>query len=226
MRMFKVKPNKDTPQLEGINLNAASATGTGADYEHPMIALPNLGQGAPTNTAGAVAQNAMTIRWMLLEFEAVVTGVATNNVTYNLLQRRLGLLLVNAVTSATTIVAGTQAVVPSSMANIYVNSKLVLSGGTGATETVTVASTTATSFTATFVNGHSGAYAINSAPLATTTFGAGTNAVAYQPIQLAVNAGNVILGGDSVSIQRLTNGTGIATPALSVWVDWINTGTF
>ena len=222
--MFKVKPNKDTPQLESINLNALAGAGSGSDYEHVIVALPNLGQGAPSGLSGAIAQNAMFIRWVGLTFEATLTGATTNNVTYNVLQRRTGNLLVNT-TSATTIVAGTQAVTPASMANIYPNTKLVLSGGTGATETVVVSSVTGTTFTATFVNGHSGGYTITAAPLATITYASGVSSAAFVQTQLAANSGNVVLGGDVLTLQRVSNGTGLATPSLTVTLDWVNTGT-
>lgn len=220
MRMTEaLRSNRDLPQLEGINLNAAAGAGSGADYEHAIVAVPNLAQGAGSGLAGATPQNTMQIRWIMLIFEAVLTGANTNNVTYNILQRRNGAFLVNT-SSATTVVAGTQAVTPASMTNITVGTKLTFSGGTGATETVTVLSTTQTTFTATFANGHSGAYTIVSAPLATITFASGTNAAAFVPVQLKANPGNAIAPGDVITLQRTTAGTGLATPALTVTIDW------
>lgn len=216
-----LRPNRDTPQLEGINLNAAAAQGSGADYEHAIVAMPNLAQGAPSGLSGAIPQNAMQIRWIMLVFEANLTGAATNNVVYNVLQRRNGAFLVNT-TSPTTITAGTQAVTPASMNNIFPGTKLTVSGGTGAAEVVTVASVTNTTFTATFVNGHSGAYTLVSAPLASITFSNGVNATAWVPVQLAATPNNVLLAGDVITLQRFTNGTGIATPALTVTIDWEN----
>ena len=65
-------------------------------------------------------------------------------------------------TSATTVVAGSQAVTPASMAGIFLNQNLVFAGGTGAAEVVAVTAVTSTTFTATFANGHSGAYHITS----------------------------------------------------------------
>lgn len=65
-------------------------------------------------------------------------------------------------TSATTITAGTQTVTPASMANITPGMLLNFANGTGTAEVVTVQLVTATTFTATFVNGHSGAYTITS----------------------------------------------------------------
>lgn len=222
MKMTKaLRPNRDVPQLEGINLNAQAGAGSGADYEHAIVALPNLALGAPSGLSGAVPQNAMQIRWILIVFEANLTGANTNNVTYNVNQRRNGLPLVNT-TSATTISAGLQTVTPASMANIMVGMKLTFSGGTGATEVVTVASVNASAgtFTAVFANGHSGAYTIVSAPLATITFASGTNATAWVPVQLAAYANNYIAPGDTVTLQRVSAGSGLATPALTVWIDW------
>lgn len=68
-----------------------------------------------------------------------------------------------ATTSATTISAGNNVVVtPASMANIEVGMYLNFNGGAGTTEDVQVLSVTGTTFTANFVNGHSGAYTISS----------------------------------------------------------------
>jgi len=67
-----------------------------------------------------------------------------------------------ATTTPTTIVASTMAVTPASMSGIVPGTILNLNGGTGAAEDVVVLSITSTTFTATFVNGHSGAYTISS----------------------------------------------------------------
>src|SRR5256885_13768992 len=68
-----------------------------------------------------------------------------------------------ATTAPTTITAGADRVVtPASMANITVGRWLNFAGGTGTAEDVVVQTVTATTFTADFVNGHSGAYTISS----------------------------------------------------------------
>jgi hypothetical protein len=68
-----------------------------------------------------------------------------------------------ATTSATTITAGSNVVVtPASMANITVGRYLNFNGGTGSPEDVLVKAVTSTTFTADFVNNHSGAYVISS----------------------------------------------------------------
>lgn len=223
MRISKaLRPNRDLPQIESVNIAAQTA---GAAYEHAIVALPNLAQGAPSGTSGELPQNSLTLRWVQLVFEAALAGVATNNVTYNVNQYRAGSPPVNT-TSATTIVAGQQVVTPASMANITVNSKLVFSGGTGAAETVVVQSVnnSAGTFTATFANGHSGAYTIVSAPLATITYASGVNASKWVPVQLALTPGNYIAPGDVVTLQMASNGTGLATPALSVILEWVLSG--
>jgi len=66
-------------------------------------------------------------------------------------------------TSATTITAGSNiTVTPASMSGIFVGQKLNFANGTGSPETVVVkqAPSGGTTFTADFVNNHSGAYTI------------------------------------------------------------------
>ncbi len=68
-----------------------------------------------------------------------------------------------ATTAPTTITAGNGVVVtPASMNNITVGRMLNFNGGTGSPEDVQVLSVTSTTFTANFVNNHSGAYVISS----------------------------------------------------------------
>jgi hypothetical protein len=216
---------RDLPMWESINLNSSSAGGVGTDYEHTICFVPQLAQGIASGLSGDLPSNAQNVRNVTLIFEAALTGVATNNFTINILQRRAGALLVNT-TSATTIIAGQNTVTPASMNNIVVGSLLVFSGGTGATETVTVSAVTPTTFTATFANGHSGAYTIVAAPLATITYASGVNETAFVPHQfnVPVSAANVLKPGDCVTIQRVSNGTGLASPALTVGVDLVPAG--
>jgi hypothetical protein len=66
-------------------------------------------------------------------------------------------------TASTAITAGTSvAVTPASMANIVIGMGLSIYGGTGTAEQVTVTAVSTTTFTATFVNAHSGTYNITS----------------------------------------------------------------
>lgn len=213
--------NRDLPQLEALNF-AAAAAGSAADFEHIAGVLTDLTAGAPsgTNMMGST-NNSMYIRNITLTWEANLTGAATNNFTINVNQYRAGALLVNT-TSATTVVASTMAVTPASMANIAVGIQLVFSGGTGATETVTVQSVTSTTFTATFANGHSGAYAIASAPLATVTYANGTNDTKWVQRNMIVQKTNFIKGGDVLTVARVSsNATGLASPIGFLNIDWI-----
>lgn len=64
-------------------------------------------------------------------------------------------------TATTAVTAGTTATItPASMKNISAGDNLSIFGGTGTAEIVTVLSTNATTFTAAFVNAHSGTYNI------------------------------------------------------------------
>lgn len=282
--------HRDYPQIEAINLNSSSAGGSGTDYEHVVVNIPNLALFAGAGTVGDLPLNAQQVRNVSVIFEAALNGVATNNFTLNILQRRNGALLVNT-TSATTITAGANVVVtPASMTNIVVGAYLYFSLGTGTAETVVVTAVTSTTFTATFANNHSSSYTITSAPLATVTYAtttsattvvAGSNVVtpasmasiyvgsqlqfsggtgatevvlvtavtattftatfvnghsggytiaiaelAFVPHQFYVpmTSANSLLPGDIVTIQRISNGTGLASPALTVSVDLVPAG--
>src|SRR5947209_3573299 len=129
---------RDWPQLETATVAGATA-GTGTDYEKIVFTLPNLATNATSGTAGEVPLNAQAIRFISIITEAAITGAATNFMSLNIRQYRAGTLVkqINT-TSATTISSGSQVVTPASMAGIQLNTELVFSGGTGATETVIV----------------------------------------------------------------------------------------
>lgn len=286
--------HRDVPALPTINVNLSVAGGVSTDFEHVIYFTPDLTMFQASGETGDMPINAMNVRLAILSFEAALTGVATNNFTLNFIQRRAGNILVNT-TSATTVTgAGTATITPASMANISLNSRLVFSGGTGATETVVVSAVNFTggTFTATFANNHSGAYTIQSAPLATVTYAtttsattvvAGVNTVTpasmasiYVGSRLQFSGGtgatevvlvtsvtattftanfanghsgaytiaiaelafvnhqfyvpmgpfNAILPGDVVTLQRISNGTGLANPALTVGLDLVPTGVY
>ena len=223
---------RDWPQLESYTV-AAGAAGSAADFEHSIFSLPNLAKGATSSTSGSLPINDMVLRSVALVPESTITGAATNFMSLCVRQYRAGVLVptVNT-TSATTISAGAATVTPASMANIQVNSLLVFSGGTGATETVVVTAITGTTFTATFANGHSGAYTIVCNNIASMTFNAvGVTAAAYTPaILLAGTSANgmtfvpnvLIQPGDVITIQRLSsNVTGLASPITLAQVEWV-----
>lgn len=217
--------NKDIPQLESYAGVAASA-GTGSDFEHIITALTDLTVGASSGMAGDVPSNTMSIRGFILTFEAAITGAATNNCTFNLRQYRGGSILATT-TASTTVAVGSATITPASMAGIFVGQTLAISGGTGTAENVIVTAITSTTFTAVFANTHSGTYNIAQAPLATITFGNGTNAVAYTALSWAIGSSsfplnrNYIRGGDVITIQRASNGTGLASTAFLAEIDWV-----
>lgn len=216
--------NRDLPQLETLNFAAASA-GSASDFESMIVTVPDLTVGAPSGTSLMGTQNnTMFIRNISITWGANLTGAATNNFTLNINQYRAGAAVVNT-SSATTVTAGTMAVTPASMAYIFVGTQLVFSAGTGATETVTVLSVTATTFTATFANGHSGAYTIVSAPLATVTYASGTNDSKWVARTLTTQKVNEIRKGDLITVARVSsNATGLASPVGLVCIDWDNAG--
>lgn len=198
--------HRDIPALPTINQNASVVGGVATDFEHVIYVTPDLTMFQSSGESGDMPINAMNVRLALLMFEAALNGVVTNNFTLNFIQRRAGNILVNTA-SVTTVVAGLQTVTPTTMANIYPNSRLTFSGGTGATETVSVTTITPTTFQAVFVNGHSGAYTIQSAPLATVTYATTSSATTV------VTGVNVVTPASMVSIfvgsrLQFSGGTG------------------
>ena len=220
--------HRDIPQLPTINQNASVAGGVATDFEHVIYVAPNLTGGISAGESGDMPLNALNVRYAILIFEAALTGAATNNFTLNFIQRRGGNILVNTTAPTTVTGAGIFTITPASMANIQLNSRLVFSGGTGATETVVVTAVTPTTFTAAFANNHSGAYTITSAPLATITYAAGVNEAAFVPHQFTIpmSPANQLNAGDVVTIQRISNGTGLANPAFTAGLDMVPAGIY
>jgi len=210
-------------QVVSVPVPAVTA-GSASDFEYPLVTVPDLQALATATTLSSVPNNWIKIRTINLLPSAAMTGDDTNNFTLNFFLRRAGNLLVST-SSATTITAGTRAFTPADMTNIVPGSQLVFSGGTGAAETVTVQSTTATTATAVFANGHSGGYTIKSAPIASYAFTSGKNLVALKSLQIAPTKSNVMnqfRAGDMLTVQRISsNGTGLAMPAITnVQVSW------
>ena len=105
------------------------------------------------------------------------------------------------------------------MYGIHVGDWLYFSGGTGAAETVQVTAVTATTFTATFANNHSGAYTI-------ATAGNPNGPGLVSGLNSAPNSGNgdafEIRGGDVLKLERLSNNvTGLASDAGILQVEWV-----
>jgi hypothetical protein len=211
---------RDIPLGPGIYVGAAAA-GSSSDYEHVVGALVSLTSLAASGTAGDMPLNAMTVRAIIWTPEAALTGAATHNFTWQLLQKRAGALLVNTSTSTAVASAGVATITPSSMTNIVVGASLVVDSG-ASQETVVVTATTATTFTATFANTHSSTWNIVSAPLASVTYASGTNESALVPHQLKALTPNKILPGDILTFARVSSdSTGLASPALKVDIDWV-----
>lgn len=133
--------NVDWPQLEAQNLAAAGA-GSGSDFESVILTVPVV----------TGANNALKVRSVYLIPGAVITGVATNNFTVNINQRRAG---------------------------------------------------------------------TNLGAIASVTFASGTNGAAWVPISLTPTTNNDILSGDVLTVARVSNGTGLASPAMAVEVEWV-----
>jgi len=111
-------------------------------------------------------------------------------------------------TSATTITAGTDRVVtPASLTNIVSQLRLNFSGGTGAAEDVVVKTVNAVAgtFTADFVNGHSGAY----------------NIISFRPQYLGTLVVNAVTNLTGISIYNgspllYAGGAGLGTLIASI----------
>lgn len=113
------------------------------------------------------------------------------------------------------ISSGTQTVTPSSMTNIVAGVILRIEMGTGTAETVTVSSTTSSTFTATFANAHSGSYIIHLDSSFTvnttcsTQIGAAPTLSAFTPASgTNIIAGAKYLVGGGTNLQAVV---GIAT---------------
>jgi len=216
--------HRDIPQLEGFNINAQTGAGAAADYEHVIAMVPDLTKQAlvPSGGVGSLPLNYQQIRLIMLIWEAVLTGVATNNVTIQFNQRRAGAFLVNTtVNNGAAVGPGLVTITPTSMANIFNGMQLSFTGGTA--ETVTVFNVTNTTFQCVLVNSHANASAIVSVPLATITYAAGTNDVAFVP-RFFIPTPHFLKPGDLVTMQRISNGTGLATPSGTCLIDWVNYG--
>lgn len=200
---------------------AAGTAGSANDYEHVLAVVPDLTKLAGSGQAGDLPLNAMTLRMVALVTEANLTGAATNNFTWNILQKRGAALLVNTSTSTAVSSAGSVAITPSAMTNIFVGTQLLVDSGASA-ETVVVTAVTSTTFTATFANTHSSTWNIVSAPLVSIAYtSSSVTETALTPHQIAAIKPNILLPGDILTFQRVSsNSTGLASPALTVQLDW------
>jgi hypothetical protein len=200
----------------------SAAAGSAADYEGTLLVVPDLTKLASTGRAGALPLNALRARLAIWTVEATLTGAATNNFAWQILHKRAGALLVNTNTPTAVAAPGSVVITPASMANIFVGTALLVDSA-GNAETVIVAATTATTFTATFAQTHSSTWTIVSAPLAAVTYANGTNETAFVPRQTATQyTANAIHPGDILTFKRVSsNATGLASPAVSVQLDLV-----
>ena len=141
---------------------------------------------------------------------AYVQAVATNSITVSpTLSTTLGahwaVVPFTETTSVTAVTAAGAATITLTSATGFITAQtytnMYVWGGTGGvTETVQITAVTSSTFTATWVYSHIGAYTLSSgaaAPAGGTTF--------VEPFELR--------GGDTVTLARVASGTGITTPA-------------
>jgi hypothetical protein len=223
-----LRGNRDLPQLESTSVAGASAgTASDAAFEQVIAVIPDLTKSAPTGTAGMQANNAMQIRWFLLSWLAAITGAATNNCSVQLKQWRGGAVLTNTTSSTAVGAAGSATITVGAGGanNCYVGQYLDISGGTGTAETIVVTAFSAVgnTITANFANTHSGTYNVVSTPLASVTYANATNDAARVPRQIAAFP-NTVKPGDVLTVVRVSAGTGLATPAGSASIEWVEAG--
>jgi hypothetical protein len=223
-----LRGNRDLPQLESAGLVAASAgTASDAAFEQILAVIPDLTKSAPSGSAGMQANNTMQVRWFLLTWLAAITGVVTNNCAVQLKQWRGGAVLTNTTSSTAVGAAGSATITVGAAGanNCYVGQYLDISGGTGTAETIVVTAFNAVSntITANFANTHSGTYNVVSTPLASVSYGNGTNDAARVARQI-VALPNTVKPGDVLTVVRVSAGTGLATPAGSASIEWVESG--
>jgi len=187
--------------------------------------------GLPSGASGDIPNNVLYLDSAILVVEAALTGAATNNFLWQFRQYRAGAVLNQyALSSVTAIAVGANTIVVTQAApaqqplqNVRVNDPVYISGGVGTAEWVQITAVNITNGTVTFTaaNVHSGAYTIACSALASVWYnGAGVTETAYLPHQLSIIP-NAIKGGDTVTVQRLSFGTGLASPAFSASLSYV-----
>ena len=198
---------------------ASVTAGSASDFERPLITIPPLSLLAGSGQAGSMPYQPLTLRIVSLVYEAIITGSSTHFFSWNVRQLRGGVILVNTTGSAIAA-TGLQTCTPAAMTNIAVGVPLLCDSG-GSQETVVPVAVTATTFTAVFANTHSNGFAIVSQPLATIAYKTGTNEAAYVPDNLKAVQKNLILPGDLITLQRVSNDvTGLTQPNVLVELDF------
>lgn len=226
--------NSDIP-WESLDRIALSAAGTATDYEVGVFYNPDLTKimtaGSPTGAAGDIPNSILYLDSFMLSVEAALTGAATNNFLWQVRQWRAGAAINQyALSSVTAIAVGANTIAVTQAApaqqplqNVRVNDPVFISGGVGTAEWVQITAVSIANGTVTFtaVNTHSGAYTIACSALASVWYNAGgvTEAV-NTPHQIATIP-NLIKGGDLLTFQRLSFGTGLASPNVTVALTYV-----
>ena len=216
---------QDIPFAEGANFAAVTAT---TDYEHPILAIPDLTVGAATGSASMYPGNDLYLRYLSIVPEAAITGAATNNCLLGFRQYRAGTAL-NLISTQNTasITAGSRVVTPVTgtlMKSIIVGTVLHIVAGGGTAEDVIVTARTATTFTATFAYSHAANTAVTGTYLVAVWYnGSGVTEAAYATHQLTPIA-NQFLPGDVLTFQHIHYGTGLSggPPAVTVFAEYVS----
>lgn len=218
---------QDIPFVSTEQFPAASAT---TDYEHAVLVIPNIAQGASSGSASMYPVNDIYIRSLLLTPEAAITGAATNNCILGFRQYRAG-SVVNQINTQNTgsITAGSRTVTPVTgtlMKNIQVGTVLHIAAGGGTAEDVivTAVSYTAGTFTATFGFTHNANTAITGQYLAAIWYNAAPVTEAAYTTHQIVPIANQFLPGDVLTFQHIHYGTGLSggPPAISVFAEYVS----
>jgi hypothetical protein len=171
----------------------------------------------PASMTGIFVGNPLLVDTSTSQETVIVTAVTATTFTATFTKTH---------SSTWTIVStsGAQTIAPASMANIFVGTPLLVDTSTSQ-ETVVVTAVTSTTFTATFANAHSSTWTIASPPLVSIVYSSsGVTETALTPHQIASLVPNILKPGDVLTFQRVSsNGTGLASPALTVQLDWAPT---
>jgi hypothetical protein len=228
MRMTRaLGSNRDLPQVESF-YSASAAAGTGTDYEHPILVIPDLTKLLiPSGSAGDQPYNDLYVRSLMITPEAAVTGAATNNYLWGFRQYRAG-SVINQINTTNTgsISTGAQTVTPATgtlMQYIAVGTVLHIAAGGGTAEDVIVTAVTSATFTATFGFTHTAGTAITGVYLAATWYNGGTVTEAAYTTRQYTPIPNQFLPGDVLTFRRISYGTGLSggSPNVTAIAEWV-----
>jgi hypothetical protein len=207
--------HRDIPHLRNF-WKANVAAGSAADYEHALVALPDLTVGAASGTAGFAASDLMHVKRALLIPEAAITGATAHYFTWQLNWYRAGVAPVSTTLNNGAVTGtGVQTVTLTAITNIVPGMVLTFSGGTAENVMVTAVNYANKTVTAAFTISHADSTNVLTPPLASVAFITGTNASKWVPIQLSGLANAPLKPGDVVTLARVSNdATGLASPAV------------